>query len=215
MKYCDWKTYLRGPHTNQIIRSFAEIVKSENKSSVTTQNIQRAVKSAVSEDQRSKNVVIFGLQEEKQNDRLQTRVTLMVKLITDGETPPIKDVIRIGAAKSGVCRPVRVTFDSKEVAISVFSGAKNLRKNPVYKSIYVSPDRSAEELAERKKPVCQLKEKIEKEPEMYHFILNGKVNSTEKRERTLSSPPSSTEEAEKRLRIRSAILNFTPKSSKS
>ena len=101
------------------------------------------------------------------------------------------------------------------MAISVFSGAKNLRQNPVFKSVYISPDRSAEERAERKKLVCQLKEKIEKEPEMYHFILNGKVNSTEKRKRTLSSPPSSTEEAEKQSRIRSAVLNFTPKSSKS
>ena len=122
------------------IRTFAEIVKSENKISATSQKIQRAVKSAVSEDQRSKNVVIFGLQEEGKIDRLRARVTVLVKLIVEGETPPIKGVIRIGTAKDGVCRPVRVTFESKEVAISVSSNAKNLRQNPVYKSTYVSPE---------------------------------------------------------------------------
>ena len=61
---------------------------------------------------------------------------------------------------------MRVTFDSKEVAISVFSNAKKSRPNPVYKSIFVSQDRSAGERAEKMKLVHQLKEKIEKEPEL-------------------------------------------------
>ena len=174
------------------IKTFAEIVKSGTSSSVTTQNIQRAVKSAVSEDQRGKNVVIFGLQEDGNDDRLRARVTVMTKLIVEGETPAVKDVIRIGAVKSGEsgCRPVKVSFENKEVAASVISSAKKLRQSPVYKSVYVSPDRSAEERAERKKLVSQLKEKIEKEPELYHFIQNGKVNKTEKRTRT--PPPISS-----------------------
>ena len=157
------------------IKTFAEIVKSGTSSSVTTQNIQRAVKSAVSEDQRGKNVVIFGLQEDGNDDRLRARVTVMTKLIVEGrETAAVKDVIRIGAVKSGEsgCRPVKVSFENKEVATSVISSAKKLRQSPVYKSVYVSPDRSAEERTERKKLVSQLKQKIEKEPGLYHFI-NG------------------------------------------
>ena len=196
------------------IKTFAEIVKSENKSSVTTQNIKRAVKSAVSEEQRSENVVIFGLREEGQHDKLGERVMGIVKLILDDKTPTmIYDAVRIGTAKDGVCRPVKVKFESKEVAMSVFSNAKKLRQYPVHKSIYVSPDRSAEERAERKKLVCQLKEKIEKEPEMYHFIQNGKVNSTEKRERT-PSPPLSTTPTDTQQRIKLAVQNLTPKTSK-
>jgi hypothetical protein len=90
---------------------FAEIAKSETSSSVTAQNIQRAVKSAVSEDQRGKNYLFFGLQEDENNYRLRARVAVMTKQIVEGETPPVKDINRVGAAKSGESRPVRVSFE--------------------------------------------------------------------------------------------------------
>ena len=75
------------------------------------------MKSTVSEDQRIKNVVILGLQEEGQHDKLRARFRLMVKLILDGEKLLINNAISKETAKDGVCRPVRVTFESKEVAI--------------------------------------------------------------------------------------------------
>ena len=40
--------------------------------SVTAQKIQQAVKSVVNEDKRSRNVVIFGLQEEGPHEKLWT-----------------------------------------------------------------------------------------------------------------------------------------------
>jgi hypothetical protein len=38
------------------------------------------------------------------DDRLRARVTVMTKQILEGETPAVKNVIRIGAAKSGESR---------------------------------------------------------------------------------------------------------------
>jgi hypothetical protein len=76
----------------------------------------------------------------------------------------------------------------------------------VYKFVHISSDRSAEECAERKKLVSQLKQKIEKEPGLYHFIQNGKVNSTEKL--TPSPPPTSSTSAETRIE---PLKHSTPK----
>jgi hypothetical protein len=51
------------------------------------------IKSADSDDQRSKGVVFFGFQAERQSDislRLQPLVTLLMKQILQDEVPPVK-----------------------------------------------------------------------------------------------------------------------------
>ena len=92
------------------IKTLADIVKSE-KMSYTAKNIHWTVKSADSDDQRCKAVVVFGLQAEGQNGRLHPLVTVPMKQILQDEVPPVKK------AKS----------ESKEVAVSVFTNAKKLR----------------------------------------------------------------------------------------
>jgi hypothetical protein len=54
-----------------------------------------------------------------------------MKQIVEDEVHSVKDVSRIGTAKSGMYRPVRVSFESKEAAISVFTNAKKLRQSAV------------------------------------------------------------------------------------
>ena len=60
--------------------------------SVTAQKIQQAVKSVVNEDKRSRNVVIFGLQEEGPHEKLWTRIPDMMKEFVD-DVPCIRDVV--------------------------------------------------------------------------------------------------------------------------
>ena len=176
---------------SEIKKSFADIVTSGKSSPVgiTTEKIQQAVKSVVNEDKRSRNLVIFGLQEEGPNEKLRTHVSNMMKEFIE-DVPCMRDVVRIGAAGSGPRsrRPVKVTFESKESAVLVLSCAKKLRQLSDFKSVYISPDRSAEERVARRRLVSELKEKIVSEPELYHFIQNGKLQSSEKRTTT---PPSS------------------------
>jgi hypothetical protein len=77
---------------------------------------------------------------------------------------------------------VKVTFGSRESATSVLVGAKGLKQVDNLKNVFISPDRSPEERAKRRELISQLKEKIKKEPELYHFIQNGKLLSAEKRQ---------------------------------
>ena len=60
--------------------------------SVTAQKIKQAVKSVVNEDKRSRNVVIFGLQEEGPHEKLWTRLPDMMKEFVD-DVPCIRDVV--------------------------------------------------------------------------------------------------------------------------
>ena len=62
--------------------------------SVTAQKIQQAVKSVVNEDKRSRNAVIFGLQEEGPHEKLRTRIPDMMKeFVDDVPCITIRDVV--------------------------------------------------------------------------------------------------------------------------
>ena len=161
------------------MRTFADIVKEGSKNSVTKETIHRAVKSAVSQDQRNRNLVIFGLQETT-GENLEMSVNQVIK--SCGSSVEVKSCHRIGAVKPGTKRAVKVTFGSRESATSVLVGAKGLKQVDNLKNVFISPDRSPEERAKRRELISQLKEKIKKEPGLYHFIQNGKLLSAEKRQ---------------------------------
>ena len=174
------------------IKSWADIVsKTGSKTAVTAQTIQRAVKTAIGEDQRYKNIVVFGLQEAA-NEDLCGNVKQMLQQCTDGKVSAIKDCVRIGADRSAECRPVKVSLESREAVVRVLSNAKLLRQTSLYKSVFISPDRTVEERAARKKLVSQLKEKMASEPELYHFIQNGQILSTEKELKVTPAPLTTT-----------------------
>ena len=163
------------------MRSFADIVKEGSKNSVTKETIHRAVKLAVSEDQRHRNLVIFGLKENS-GENLETSVNQVIRHCSGGEKVTVKGCHRIGNVKPGSQRAVKVCFESRESATSVLAGAKELRQVVELKNVFISPDRSPEERAKRRDLVAKLKEKIHSEPGMYHFIQNGKLVSAQKRQ---------------------------------
>ena len=107
------------------IKSWADVVsKSESRKQLTTQSIQNAVKSAMGEDQRCKNVLIFGLQEAGNDDELRVSVEEIMDHCSGGSTSIVKDFVRIGAMKSDMFRPVKVSLKTREAAVRVLSGAK-------------------------------------------------------------------------------------------
>ena len=61
-------------------------------------------------------------------------------------------------------------------------------KDSRYSRVYITPDRTREEREERKTLVTAIKEKINSEPQRYHYIRDGVVCSREKE--TSSTPRS-------------------------
>jgi hypothetical protein len=78
-------------------RTFSDIVKEGSKNSVTRETVHRAVKSAVSEDQRNRNLVTFGLQETT-GKNLEKSVDQVVKNFGSGVE--VKSCHRIGSSES-------------------------------------------------------------------------------------------------------------------
>ena len=93
----------------------------------------------------------------------------------------MEECYRLGTAKPGSDRPVRVCFSRSDSVSIVLSNAKNLKQSTQFNKTFLSPDRSPEERVIRRKLVESLKSKMEKEPDKYHFIRGGEICTTERK----------------------------------
>ena len=111
---------------------------------LTPKKIKAAVQSVSEKEERSKNIIIYGMSESS-GENLQEKISEVVSEID--EKPVIKDSCRIGPIKSDRPRPVKFTVNSSDVVSQVLRKAKLLRTKEGYSKVYLCPDRSA---AERK-----------------------------------------------------------------
>ena len=127
-----------------------------------------ARKNVVEEEDRSTNVMIFGMRENK-NEDVETNVSDLFNAI--GVKPYVLECIRIGKkAVDDPSRPVKVLLKSAEASRQVLMSARLLKETPDFKNVYLAPDRSPEERIAHRKTVQILKKKIVGEAEMYHSI---------------------------------------------
>ena len=94
------------------IRSYSETVK-KTSGTASTKSLKSAVKSVVTEEDRSKNLIVYGLKEE-QDELLPEAISEILSEI--GEKPRF-DVVRIGVKRPGPStRPVKVSLPSSTAA---------------------------------------------------------------------------------------------------
>ena len=177
---------------------WSDVVQRNTKSAApSVKSVQKAVRTAVEENVRSNNFIIYGAEEEEpdehgiERDNVSSFTSQLFNEIDAFPTPKVLTVTRIGPVKPQgktettrpSCRPIKVTLASPEAVKFVLSKAKKLKQNPYeeYKNIYLSPDRSREERAAHKSLVAQLKQKITDNPEKYHFIRDGKIKTVDKK----------------------------------
>ena len=162
------------------IRSFSSVVQSipgPASVPVDTANIKDAVRHAIVEEDRTKNVFIYGLDEEDGEQICDTVSSLFEEI---GERPRV-DACRIGKSGSvAVPRPVKVVLTSSTVARQILVKAKGLRRVERFKKVYVCPDRSAEERQARKALVLDLKQRIASDPNRRHYIKGDQIFSEDK-----------------------------------
>ena len=159
-------------------KSYSSVVKSGQKdqANVTSANIVSVVKKVVEEEDRSRNVMVFGLAEEE-HEQLSEKVEEIMEVI--GEKPKM-EVCRLGKAKDGRPRPVKITVSSSSTVFQILTKSRKLSGNEKYKTVFLSPDRSYEQRAKHRTLVADLKNRKTAEPNKRHFIRNGTVNSVEK-----------------------------------
>ena len=145
---------------------------------INEQELKKVVQNVVQDEDRSKNLMIFGLPDEP-NEDINGSVSQLLLVI--GEKPRV-DACRIGKKKlDNSSRPVKVTAASSTVIAQILSKAKKLKKQTIkYENVYLSPDRSPEQRLKQKQLVLDLKQLAVEKPGQKHFISNGKICSVDK-----------------------------------
>ena len=128
------------------MRSYSQALSRTIKDSVpvlSQQNLKKVVQEAVFDDDRSTNVVVFGLTEEK-SEVLDSKIT---DLFNDIEEKPSFEAVRIGEQSEDTNRPVKICLRNSETVHRILQKAKNLRKSASHRTVYNQPDRSPQERA--------------------------------------------------------------------
>jgi hypothetical protein len=145
---------------------------------MSSARIKEAVKSAVAEDDRSRNVIIFGKKEEDKEEVSDTVTAVLEDL---NEKPLIVECRRIGTLTVGKCRPIKVKVSSSDAVLHILRKAKTLKSSSNNSSTYIVQDRTKEERDKHKDLVDKMKAKMSSEPDMYHFIRGGAVVTVKKK----------------------------------
>ena len=123
----------------------------------------KAVKSAIQEDDRSINLIIFGLVE-NDKEQIDSKVANLLREL--GEKPRLS-ACTIGAMPSetvlNFCRPVKCTLTSSSVVRQILTKL-NKRES------FICPDRSPEEREARCALIVELKTAATNQPYYKHFI---------------------------------------------
>ena len=168
------------------IKTWAGVVTKScsNISTAIPKKIKEVVREAVTAEDRSHNVVIFGATEEEDQDKDHTAVnddTCVRKIFDIVDIGPcFVDHHRAGLKKSGQSRPLIVRVQAPHVVMEVLANAKMLKGSRFYGSCYLAPDRSPEQRATHKKLITEMKKRREEQPDKYFFIKGGKVCCVER-----------------------------------
>ena len=174
------------------IKSYRDAVCSQNDSKcdaeqITVEDVKEAVKSVTEENARSRNIMVFGLDENK--DLKKSLSGLFEQL---GEEPCIEHCERIGRPVTNSTprpRPVKVTLSTTNSVETTLKRSHLLRGDTGYNSVFISPDRSEEERRAHKELVNTLKLKNKEEPQYYHSIRKDQIISSPKKKEERSPPP--------------------------
>ena len=162
------------------LKTWSSVVKNSCSKALAPKKMKAALKRASEEEDRSQNLVIYGLPE-KSEEILEKRVLEVLENVD--EKPRIVSCCRMGRTVSNggpAVKPIKFTLSGSDHVRRVLSKARKLREVEGYDSVYISPDRSAEQRAALRKLVLEVKQKRELEPQRVHVIRNNKIVSSEK-----------------------------------
>ena len=157
---------------NDELKSYSSVLQNTCSTALAPKNIVSAVKKVNAEEDRSKNLVVFGVTEED-GESVKSKVSDLLEQLD--EKPLILDSTRIGQRKAGSTRPIKFRVKSSETAFQLLRKAKRLKDIDGCKAIYIAPDRTLDERICRKKLVCELREKRQSDPSSHYLIRKGEI----------------------------------------
>ena len=139
--------------------------------------ITAAIRTVTEKEDRSKNVIVYGLPESS-DEKLSETVSDVISEI--GEKPVISDCTRVGIKRPAKIRPVKFSLSNSDIVTQILRKSKLLRTKEGKSSIYFCPDRTADERRAHKKLWDQIKQKRLSEPNKTHIIRENRIISFEK-----------------------------------
>ena len=167
------------------LKSYSEAVQKTSASvasslSLDTKTLKNVFKDVVAEEDRTRNFMIFGLPEDEEEQTCEKVSEILMEL---GEKPRI-EATRLGLKTSKdakqLDRPIKVSVSSTTVVQKILSKSRNLRTSGRYKKVFIKPDRSADQRAEHRALVLELKKRSKVETDKRHFIKDGQLCSVDK-----------------------------------
>ena len=140
---------------------------------LTEESLKKVVQNVVSEEDRTKNVLIFGF-EETSEENLSHEVSEMFQQI---EEKPHFEAVRVGKKSEEKIRPVKVSFGNSSTVHQILVKAKELRliPDPRHKTVFISPDWSPEERTIHQQLVLEMKQIAKEDPDKHYYIRSGKI----------------------------------------
>ena len=163
------------------VKTFSAVVEKNCSVALSTKKIEAAVRKVADEEDRSRNVIVYGV-EESEDEKLEEKVETILQEI--GEKPLVRDCVRVGFKKSdgNLSRPIKFTLKNSDHVAQVLRNARKLHTKEGYKTVYICPDRTADERRAHKRLLEELREKRTSEPHRVHVIKFNRVVSFERKE---------------------------------
>jgi hypothetical protein len=162
------------------MKSYSAVVSksTNNVNSTPRATIRSVVEDTLREDERKRNIILFGMKECDPED-LKDNVLEILEDID--QKPVLVDVMRFGQPGSKP-RPVKVVCESSATVRSILKGSPGLKSSKDFSSVFIVPDRSPEQRLERQRFILKLKDEIEDrycselDPKgTRYYIRNGKI----------------------------------------
>lgn len=159
--------------------TYSSVLQSNSNPDFSPIHVREVVRTAVDEQDRSRNLIVFGLTEEV-NENLESAVGEVMQQL--GEKPRaavtrLGKVANIGESRNS--RPVKVTFTSSLMVSTILSKSKDLKGTTKFSNVFICPDRSLEQRVAHRKLVSELRNKQKEEADKRHFIRGDKVYSVD------------------------------------
>ncbi len=121
------------------LKSYSSAVQNTCSEALAPRKLAAAVKAVSDKEDRSANIIVFGVPEED-DEVVDSKVTDLLEHL--GEKPKVTKCRRIGLRKSATPRPISFSVQSSSTVFQILQKARQLKEIEGYKSIYLSPDRT-------------------------------------------------------------------------
>lgn len=157
------------------IQTYSQVV--ENTApQITVKDVKSALREAAVEEDRSRSIMIFGLEEES-GENLSEKVGDLLQHL--GEKPRQESERLGGKFEAGKHRPIKAKLPTADHVQRILRLAKTLKQTSTYSSVFIAPDRTRSEREDRRGAVAALRKKILDEPKKHHYIRKGVIVTSE------------------------------------